>query len=1351
MVTSRRDGGRTPLSPEDVRRIRLSLGLSQAEAGELLGGGPRAFTKYENGNIKPSASVSNLLRLLDAKPEAASTLLGRNLAPMADQSLGPLKVGGQHVAALNERKLVLLVRKLLNAEALSAGIGMDRLRVSSNVTEPDGGEDGRIEWSGGPERTRFLPSRLNQFQMKATEISPAEAGEEVIDAAGRVKTMVADVLSRGGTYVMMCGRRYTTKKVEMRSAALRKRLSQAGLHVPQSQLQFRDADQIADWINTHPAVAAWVLQETQPGLVGPFRDWTHWAGRHEHDSSPLIHDDRLEAFQKSLRRLVVPERGVARVVGLSGRGKSRLTLEALAPTPDEDESNVRLCDLVLYAVEAEAGAETIKTIVQGLADSGLRAIIVVDRCPQDSHRDLAAMVMRSGSRLSLVTIDHDAPQGRPLPEDTLLVGEAPKAVIEGMLQRNAPRASDADFPRLVRLASGFPQLARLIGDAWLQDVGIASASDTVLFNRILLGRDRDDAALIENSAMLLSTFGLVGIKAPLDQVNELARFSAGHSAGQVRSAIDDLVSRGVAQVRGRLVALQPRPLALHLAEKQWRRWDSSTWDEVLFGPVDPKLRIQASEQLAMLNDRPISSLVAQRVCRYDGPIASIEALCSDGNAEVISSLAEVDAEVVVSLLERHLSSASLEVLREVSGDARRHLVEALAKVAFVSDTFERGASLMFKLAQAENESWGNNASGMFKALFPVYLGNTEAGFEDRIRVIDDVLKSSGVECQDLALSALLAGAKADGFSRAVGVEIHGVRPALKPWMPSGPGEARQYVRECGSRLAKLALAPDERGERARSELAGLFRSYIAAGLLDDVERWVREVSVTYSYWPEALTTLGDVLQYDIADHPEADVRRVQGLVAELRPSDIASKVRFLITDMPWDYPIDEKLGFEDRRKRQAEVIDELASELLGNTQQLLAFFPSLSVGNQRMSVEFGRVIASKADDALALRKPIIDALLMAPAENRNFGLLVGFMWGLAEREPDAFEEMKRQASMSGDLAPALALSTSYAGISSGDVELMCRSISSGHMPAFALRSWAGGGQLAVLPPAVVAPLFDLLFATSSRMYAIGVELLGMYFFRQADRLESLRPQLKLMAANMKLAERHPYGSHMDQHHSTEAIRWLLNKGSDDRDAAAIALILAQHLADDPIELGKQYIRPHLPGLFSKFAHIVWPVIGQAIVSDKANQWRLRNVLGDAFAIDDEKQSLIAQLPADMLFAWCHAHPEVAPAFLAGIISVLKRDNSNGAPPQLDPLARRLLDEFGDREDVLAALNSNMYTFGWSGSVGDYYQQYIEPMRSLASHPIGAVRRWSNRVLVAMQREIDLARDENEERKASWGE
>lgn len=1340
------------LTPDDIRRIRETLGLSQAEAGELLGGGPRAFTKYENGTIKPAAAVSNLLRLVDRSPGAATALLGRRVTPMAAQGLGPFKVSGQHVAVLTERKLVLLTRKLINAEALCEGIGMDRIHVASNINEPDGGEDGRIEWSEGPERTRFLPSRLCQFQMKATEIDPAEAAEDVIDSAGAVKAMVHSVLSNGGTYVMMCGRSYTSKKIESRVKAIVKRLAAAGLTVPASQVQFRDADQIADWVNIHPSVAAWLLQETQPGLVGPFRDWLHWAGRHEYDSSPWVTDDRLDAFREKLRGLIEPVRGVARIAGLSGRGKSRLTLEALGPTTAEELSRVRLCDLVLYAVEQEAGAETVKGVVQNLVDARVRAIVVIDRCPQESHRDLAAMVKRSDSRLSLVTIDHEIPRGDALPADTILVDAAPASVIEGMLKQVASRASNADRPRLVRLASGFPQLARLIGEAWLQDISIASAPDTVLFDRILLGRNRADAAQIETSAMLLSAFGLVGVKPPVESdLETIAPFGSGTTTADLRRTIDDLVARGVAQLRGRLVALQPRPVALHLAERQWRAWDRATWDHVLFGPIPARLRKQAAEQLAMLNALPISVEVVRHVCRRGGPIDSIGALSVVGNAEVISSLAEIDTDVVVALLERVLDGAGVSALRAIEGDSRRHLVWALEKVAFVQSTFERGALLLFELAMAENESWGNNASGQFKALFPVLLGNTEAGADDRLMVIDELLRTNDLERLKLVVHALQSGAKADSFTRSLGIEIHGSRPAMEPWRPQLWSEAWSYVRECANRLAVFAKRSDDIGEIARDALAGQFRMYVGRGLIDDVERWVLDVTLSQSYWPKALTSLGDVLQYD-RDELEPDVaRRVQSLVERLSPDDVASKVRFIVSEMPWDYPVDEKLDFEERGKRQSEAVQALADELLGDEKLLIAFFPELSTGSQRMSIEFGRALALGSQQPLDLKQPIIDALLAVATGQRNYGLLSGYLWGLATVAPTTFDSLKEQFAVSADLAPAFALSSWYAELSSRDVELMCHALRLGVMPAFALRSWVGGGKLAKLTPDIVGPLFDSLFSGPPPFYGIGLELFGMYVFQHRDRLDMLRPQIRQAAANLKHAEKHRGGSHMDQHNFDEVMKWILAKGNNDRDAAAVALNLAQHLVDDPNEVGQDYIRPLLPQLLKTFAHITWPIIGQAIVSDRQKEWRLQLTLGDSFAFDNVKKPMIVHLPEDMLFAWCHAHPEVAPAFVAGVVSVLTHRDREAPPPDLDPLARRLLDEFGEREDVLSALVSNMHSFGWSGSRTGYFKLYEQPLKSLGKHPIGAVRRWAKRMLVSMQREFEAARDEDDELRASWGE
>jgi HTH-type transcriptional regulator/antitoxin MqsA len=65
------------LQPDEIRRIRKKLRLSQFEAGEIIGGGPRAFQKYEIGDLLPSRAISSALTLLDHDPDGLRLLRER--------------------------------------------------------------------------------------------------------------------------------------------------------------------------------------------------------------------------------------------------------------------------------------------------------------------------------------------------------------------------------------------------------------------------------------------------------------------------------------------------------------------------------------------------------------------------------------------------------------------------------------------------------------------------------------------------------------------------------------------------------------------------------------------------------------------------------------------------------------------------------------------------------------------------------------------------------------------------------------------------------------------------------------------------------------------------------------------------------------------------------------------------------------------------------------------------------------------------------------------------------------------------------------------------------------------------
>jgi len=72
-----------------VREVRKSLELTQEEAGEIIGGGRRAFQKYESGKAPPSDAAIGLIEVLARKPETLKILKAVRPAPKA----GAIKKG----------------------------------------------------------------------------------------------------------------------------------------------------------------------------------------------------------------------------------------------------------------------------------------------------------------------------------------------------------------------------------------------------------------------------------------------------------------------------------------------------------------------------------------------------------------------------------------------------------------------------------------------------------------------------------------------------------------------------------------------------------------------------------------------------------------------------------------------------------------------------------------------------------------------------------------------------------------------------------------------------------------------------------------------------------------------------------------------------------------------------------------------------------------------------------------------------------------------------------------------------------------------------------------------------------
>ena len=1076
----------------------------------------------------------------------------------------------------------------------------------------------------------------------------------------------------------------------------------------------------------------------------PNRSWSHWAGRPEHDGSPWVEDERLAELRDWLLDRVVQLRSSVRVTGRAGVGKSRLVNEALCPAEDGCTTGWMPSDLVLYAVESEVGQQALFSSVQSISDAGTRAIVVVDHCVAETHGVLAAMVSRRSSRLSLITIGDHISDGSP-DQSTFEIGRASDALIEAIINRVAPRLPMEDHRRLARFAGGFPEVALRVGQTWSGTTSLTHATDETLVDAYVLGREPCDRVLLLKVAELLAAFGAVRTR-PLqdDELPAVASLASGLTESDVRSAVNELVRRSAVKRRGGLVIVQPLPIALRLAERRWSAWSSNEWDLVLTGGVGRVLQERAARQLAFLNTSSVSEDVLRHVCRLGGPFDGAAGIATAGHAQVVSSLAEVDPETVGMLIQNSLSIVS--DLHQVTGDVRRHLVWALEKIAFHPNSFEIGAHLLLRLAAAENESCGNNASGQFAALFPAVLGNTAADGETRLAFLDEVANFGNLRLQILVVDALVSGCQTAGFSRMAGPESHGSRPALEPWFPPSKEAAKAYITGCLERLARFAAQRSKVGDKALAQLGSHLRSLITSDLLEQVEEVTDLVLTSVEVWPEAVESLGRFLAHDAKTADSATVDRVRSLMAKLQPTSVESRARFLVTEMPWDYLMDVEHDFDATHKRQVTAVRKLAADLASQPQQLRGILPQLSQGQQRMALVFGTSLGEMSKQRDFWLEPAISALAGIPSSNRNYDLLSGYVVGLAKVQPHTAETLKKRLALSPDLAPALPVVCWHLGVTALDVSLTIEALRNQLLDPRQLMVWGSGRALQGLSPEAFAPLLDTLFDLNGHSLHVALELMGMYAYSSPEALEGLRPQIRKAAERVCADGASNWGG-IEPYHFEQIIGWILKKGRSDQDACAVALTLSRALADDQEQNRERVLEPLVPRLLADFPEISWSLVGHAIVTDELRAWRFEHIFGSSFSFDAEVEPAILNLPEDVLFAWCHAHPDHAPQFAAAVLPVLARQQDTTAPHDLHPTMRRLLDSFGDRQPVLDEVARNIQSFGWTGSFTTYFARFENPLQGLVDHPKVGVRRWAERMLRKIRSEMDRARNEDEELEA----
>ena len=258
------------------------------------------------------------------------------------------KITYEEIEMLNQLQLTELLLMLLRLEANRNSLFQSGIDVPLKIDVSDGGEDGRIKWHGGSQRTDWIPDRFTIFQCKATKMPAAKCKAEVCkEKSKELKDRVKEVLDAGGTYVLFYGRQCNTHHCHPRIKAIRTAIGKSGANYAKTaKIEIYDAQRIANWCNQYAAAVACVCEGSGFQLPVGLKTWRELANFPDHRFQ-FFTNQILDASIKQLRSAISQQKAIVRVEGLSGLGKTRLVLEAFRAS-DTDLSLQAIRDSVVY-------------------------------------------------------------------------------------------------------------------------------------------------------------------------------------------------------------------------------------------------------------------------------------------------------------------------------------------------------------------------------------------------------------------------------------------------------------------------------------------------------------------------------------------------------------------------------------------------------------------------------------------------------------------------------------------------------------------------------------------------------------------------------------------------------------------------------------------------------------------------------------------------------------------------------------------------------------------------------------------------------------------------------------------
>lgn len=1253
-------------------------------------------------------------------------------------------VKNEDLERLSPQEAVDFFRELLWAEARRIGIGISKIHVSSWINVPDGGIDALVEGNINLGGCDLIRSGRIGYQIKAGEtFKPWEDAQIKKELFGdqypgkeNLGGSVRDCLDNDGTYVLVCFKQDPTEEQHNRTVeAVRTYFQKCGYHNP--KVEVWGQNNLIGFLKIFPSLTLKV--NGRGGLrFQTYQSWSRDAEMRREFKAGQGQKDFISNIQDALCKN--DEAIHIRVWGEPGIGKSRLVLEG---TQTEDlKALVIYCDNASKFRDSDLMNEILKD------DNQFNAILVIDECDPDSRSYIWDKLKYRGPRIKLISIynEYDETSGNvnylnPPPLDKEQVNE----IIQGY---GIPKDQT---DRWAEFCSGSPRVAHVFGQNLKNNPeDLLKPPDTVnIWDRYVVGRDNPNSLDVQQRRLVLQHIAL------------FKRFGFGRPVIKEAQAIAKIVERANPQItwqrfqeiiqnlKGRKIlqgenTFYITPKALHI--KLWIDW----WDtygegysfEELFKELPDSLREWFYEMFKYASESRVASRIVKELLGEKGHFQSDEYLKTKEGGRLFLALTEADTESALRCLDNTVGTWSKKKLLEFT-TGRREVLWALEKIAIWRNLFPGAARLLLVLAEAENETWSNNASGIFTGLFspaPSPVAPTEASPQERFPILKEALDSASKERRLLALRACGQALQTQHFVRMVGAEHQGLRGEPNLWMPKTYEEIFDAYRQVWRLLfEKIGSLPEDERQQAVDVLLQNSRGLgMIPSLSDMVIDTVSELSRrAYVDKRKVLGKVIQILHYEGKEMLPQTRDRWEKLRDYLSGHDFPSLMRRYVGMDLLEDKFDEKGNYVDQTQPR---IEELAVRAFENNELLkpeLAWLVTIEAQNgYRFGCELG-----KRDRDFSL-SPILLEAQRKTGENTSVFFLGGYFRAIFEENQQKWEQELDSLTTDEKLKVWVPELTWRSGMSDQAalriLDLAKRNI----IGIEHFRMFGFGSVIRNLSEEVLKEWIEFLLSSSdTSAVSIALDLHHFYYLRKESKY-TLPKNLTLRLLTHDLLFQKPQvgnRAQMDDYHWTEIGKTFVKLHPGE--SIELADKMLEHFGEDGtiFESFRSQTQAVLNEITLLYPKEIWEKITKYLgppIDSRAfhiRQWLRGNELFK------EEEGALVLIPPEDIWKWVEGDVEKRAWYVATF-----------APNELFRkegkicLGREVLVRYGEREDVRRNLRANFSTEGWSGPESIHYQEKKQKLLDFKKEEENErVKLWIDEYVSSLDKYIERAKIEEE--------